>query len=68
VFIGGITNGNDLVAAYARSSKHFPQPVAELACTMADVGDRQQEYGEGQTRFILGVLWIFMKGFFAKKV
>ncbi|KAI9150398.1 Isonitrile hydratase [Paramyrothecium foliicola] len=64
---GGITNGNDLAAAYARSSKHFPRAIADLACTMADVGDRPQTYDEGQTRFFLGVLWIFMKGFFTKK-
>ncbi|SPO07737.1 uncharacterized protein DNG_10432 [Cephalotrichum gorgonifer] len=41
---GGITNGNDLVAAYARGGKHFSPPLAEFVCKMADVGDRPQRY------------------------
>ena len=41
---GGITNGNDMVAAYLRQSKVFPRPVVELACSMADVGDRGEKY------------------------
>ncbi|OTA69172.1 ThiJ/PfpI family protein [Hypoxylon sp. EC38] len=43
---GGVTNGNDLVAAYCRASKHFPDPIVEIACEMTDVGDRPQEYGK----------------------
>ncbi|KAK5627174.1 hypothetical protein RRF57_002889 [Xylaria bambusicola] len=42
--LGGVTNGNDLVAAYARAGKHFPSAVVEIACKMADVGDRGQVY------------------------
>jgi transcriptional regulator GlxA family with amidase domain len=45
---GGVTNGNDLVAAYCRQSKHFAGPVVELACNMCEVGDREQEYGDNQ--------------------
>lgn len=41
---GGITNGNDLVAAYARHSKHFPTPVAEFSIALTEVGDRPQQY------------------------
>lgn len=41
---GGVTNGNDLVAAYARASPHFPNPVVEIACEMTDVGDRPRAY------------------------
>ncbi|KAI1409777.1 ThiJ/PfpI family protein [Hypoxylon sp. FL1857] len=41
---GGITNGNDLVAAYCRASKHFPDPIVEIVCEMTEVGDRPQEY------------------------
>ncbi|KAJ2990524.1 hypothetical protein NUW58_g2907 [Xylaria curta] len=52
---GGITNGNDLVAAYARASKYFPSAVVEIACKMADVGDRDQLYSESQTAFTLGM-------------
>ncbi|KAI8207012.1 hypothetical protein K4K53_000724 [Colletotrichum sp. SAR 10_77] len=63
----GITNGNDLVAAYARrNSKHFPGPVAEIACSMADVGDRGQFYGEGQTVYFLGVVWQVVKAWFVR--
>lgn len=67
VRIGGVTNGNDLVAAYARTGKHFPSAVVEIACKMADVGDRGQEYAEGQTAFTLGVVWQLFKGLFAKR-
>ncbi|TRX96153.1 hypothetical protein FHL15_002877 [Xylaria flabelliformis] len=64
---GGITNGNDLVAAYARTGKHFPSVVAEIACKMADVGDRGQLYSEGQTILTLGMVWIIVKGLFTKR-
>ncbi|KAK1966275.1 ThiJ/PfpI family protein [Colletotrichum sublineola] len=64
---GGITNGNDLVAAYARSSKkHFPAAIAAIGCQMADVGDRSQLYEQGQTRFFMGFLWQIVKAWFGK--
>ncbi|GAP84099.1 putative family protein [Rosellinia necatrix] len=63
---GGITNGNDLVAAYARAGKHFPSAVVEIACKMADVGDRAQRYEEGQAAFTLKMAWIIIKGFFIR--
>lgn len=68
--IGGITNGNDLVAAYARQSKHFPRPVVEIALKMADVGDRPQVYGQGQAAFTVGFVWTLFKAWvwgFGKK-
>ncbi|KAI1779512.1 ThiJ/PfpI family protein [Hypoxylon cercidicola] len=43
---GGVTNGNDLVAAYCRASPHFPNPIVEMICESIDVGDRAQEYGK----------------------
>lgn len=43
---GGITNGNDLVAAYCRESGRFDPQVVEWALAMADVGDRPQLYGD----------------------
>ncbi len=61
---GAITNGNDLVAAYIRQSKHFPSPVAEVACKMADVGDRAQGYSQGPTAFTLGFVWLLLKAWF----
>ncbi|KAM0287662.1 hypothetical protein ACHAQH_000191 [Verticillium albo-atrum] len=41
---GGITNGNDLMAAYARDGKFFTAEVAEIGIAMAEVGDRPHEY------------------------
>ncbi|KAI1828484.1 class I glutamine amidotransferase-like protein [Xylaria intraflava] len=42
---GGVTNGNDLVAAYCRASpERFPPAVVKVACEIVDVGDRPQEY------------------------
>lgn len=50
---GGITNGNDLVAAYCRQSRHFPRPLVEITCEMVDVGDRSQYYEKSQAGFVL---------------
>ncbi|OTA92058.1 hypothetical protein M434DRAFT_12679 [Hypoxylon sp. CO27-5] len=50
---GGVTNGNDLVAAYCRASKHFPDPIVEIACEMTDVGDRPQEYGKDDRLLVM---------------
>lgn len=59
---GGITNGNDLVSAYARHSQHFfPSPLVEVVLKMADVGERGQVYGQGQTRFTLGMVWQLLR-------
>ncbi|KAI1468891.1 class I glutamine amidotransferase-like protein [Daldinia caldariorum] len=42
---GGVTNGNDLVAAYCRATpRHFPRSTAEIAITTMDLGDRGREY------------------------
>ncbi|KAF4996464.1 hypothetical protein FDECE_12437 [Fusarium decemcellulare] len=63
--LGGVTNGNDLMAAYARASpKHWPGPVAEMGAMLTDVGDRSQIYGEGKSRFVLGVAWQIIKAWF----
>ncbi|EZF32578.1 hypothetical protein H109_05195 [Trichophyton interdigitale MR816] len=39
---GGVTNGNDLVAAYLR--EHYPLPLVNTILSIADVGGRQIEY------------------------
>ncbi|KAF2475417.1 ThiJ/PfpI family protein, partial [Lindgomyces ingoldianus] len=39
---GGITNGQDMVAAYIR--KRWPGTLSETVCKLADVGDRGQYY------------------------
>ncbi|KAI0409596.1 class I glutamine amidotransferase-like protein [Xylaria palmicola] len=47
---GGVTNGNDLVAAYARATpKYFPRALVELTCEQLEVGDRPQEYTKEMT-------------------
>lgn len=51
-----MTNGNDLVAAYARQSEHFPRPVVEVALAMTDTGDRAQRYSQGQASFVWGMV------------
>lgn len=51
--LGGVTDGNDLVCAYARLSGRFPRPVVELALMMADAGERPQKYGDGKPTFDL---------------
>ncbi|KHN95329.1 ThiJ/PfpI family protein [Metarhizium album ARSEF 1941] len=41
---GGVTNGNDLVAAYARDSGRWARPVVEAGLGITEVGDRGQFY------------------------
>lgn len=57
-----MTNGNDLMAAYARDSKRWPQPVVELGLMMTEVEDRGPFYETGKTAFMLGAAWTIMKG------
>ncbi len=61
---GGVTNGNDLVAAYARTSGRFPGPVAELGLLMTETGDRPQLYETGKAAMTLGVVWQILKAVF----
>jgi hypothetical protein len=63
--IGGITNGNELVTAYARESSHFPGPVVEMGAMMAEVGMLPQEYEQGTARFTAGVVWQILRAWFA---
>ncbi|KEY71094.1 hypothetical protein S7711_00916 [Stachybotrys chartarum IBT 7711] len=42
--LGGVTNGNDLMAAYARSGKYWPQELVELILALVDVGDREGSF------------------------
>jgi putative intracellular protease/amidase len=59
---GGVTNGNDLVSAYARHTpKYFPGPIAEFGVNICDVGDRPQQYETGQTMFTLRMVWQVIK-------
>ncbi|KAM7206966.1 hypothetical protein V8F33_000065 [Rhypophila sp. PSN 637] len=62
---GGITNGNDLVAAYARhQTHHFPGPLAEFGIMMTEVGDRPQQYTKSQASVTIGVVWQIIKAVF----
>jgi putative intracellular protease/amidase len=63
---GGITNGNDLMAAYAKSCGRWPVPVAEMGAMLTDVGDRGQFYEQGQKRFVLGIVWSIIKAWFVR--
>ncbi|PGH14261.1 hypothetical protein AJ80_06001 [Polytolypa hystricis UAMH7299] len=58
---GGITNGNDLVAAYIRET--FPGPLAEVICALADVGDRKREYETGLARDTGFFVWQIFRAF-----
>ncbi|KAK4231788.1 class I glutamine amidotransferase-like protein [Podospora fimiseda] len=59
---GGVTNGNDLVAAYMRANPDkFPGPVAEFATMLTETGDRPQKYEVGKVAFTLGVIWQVLK-------
>lgn len=64
--LGGVTNGNDLVAAYARAGKHFSAPLVEIVCKMAEVGERAQVYEQGQTAFTIGFVWQLFKAWFTR--
>lgn len=42
---GGVTNGNDLMAEYARSSGRWPsRELVEMGLAITDVGDRSEFY------------------------
>ncbi|KAH8890817.1 hypothetical protein GQ53DRAFT_747018 [Thozetella sp. PMI_491] len=45
---GAVTNGNDLVAAYARQSPHFPDAIVEMAIEGCAVGDRRQRFEDAK--------------------
>ncbi|ORX93756.1 PfpI endopeptidase-like protein [Clohesyomyces aquaticus] len=52
---GGITNGQDMVAAYIR--QRWPGSLSETVCAMADVGERGQYYTVGKTRDTAWWVW-----------
>lgn len=43
-YVGGVTNGNDLVAAYMRESGRFAPELVEACLGFVDVGDRPHRY------------------------
>ncbi|OCL03526.1 PfpI endopeptidase-like protein [Glonium stellatum] len=52
---GGITNGQDMVAAYIR--QRWPGPVTAVVCEMADIGSRDMEYNNGSTKDNAWWIW-----------
>jgi hypothetical protein len=63
---GGVTNGNDLMAAYARhKSEFFPKPLVEIGLDLVDVGDRAQQYSKSQPVFFLGFGFNIFRAFLA---
>jgi hypothetical protein len=55
------------MAAYARTGKYIPGPVAEIGCKMAEVGDRPQVYEQGNLGWHLGLVWQVVKGLFVSR-
>lgn len=52
------------MAAYARDSKRWPQPVVELGLILVEVEDRGQFYQQGKSAFMLGAAWTIVKALF----
>jgi hypothetical protein len=61
---GGVTNGNELVAAYARASKHWAKPIVETGLMLTEVGDKGQFYETSETGFYMRFAWQLVKGWF----
>ncbi|KAH7181351.1 hypothetical protein DER46DRAFT_641375 [Fusarium sp. MPI-SDFR-AT-0072] len=60
---GGITNGNDLMAAYAQAqNKYWPNSISKLGAMLVDVGDRPQIYHQSQRKFFIVFAWQVAQG------
>jgi len=62
VRVGGITNGQEMVAAYLRE-KHAG-PATEAVLAMADVGEKGIEYSTGKARDNAFWLWQIIRSVF----
>jgi len=58
-FTGGITNGQEMVAAYLRAK--FPGPTTEVVLALAEVGERGVNYSVGSTGNTLWWLWQILR-------
>ncbi|KAL4730028.1 hypothetical protein ACLX1H_002058 [Fusarium chlamydosporum] len=66
---GGITNGNDMMVAYAyASNKYWPRSVVSMGAMLTDVGDRPQLYDQGQRKFFLTMAWHIIQAWFSSLV
>ncbi|CVK95776.1 uncharacterized protein FPRO_00894 [Fusarium proliferatum ET1] len=62
---GGITNGNDLMAAYAQAqNKYWPKSISKLGAMLVDVGDRPQMYHQSQRKFFTVFAWQVIQSWF----
>ncbi|KAI7767716.1 hypothetical protein LZL87_001590 [Fusarium oxysporum] len=60
---GGITNGNDLMAAYAQAqNKYWPNSISKLGAMLVDIGDRPQIYHQSQRKFFIVFAWQVAQG------
>ena len=57
--IGGITNGQEMVAEYIR--ENFSGPAANAVLAMADVGTKGINYPTGKSRETLWWLWQILR-------
>lgn len=48
-----------MVAAYIRA--HYSRELADLVCTMAEVGERGRDYGTGKAAATSWFLWIVLR-------
>ncbi|RGP65623.1 glycosyl transferase gt-a type structural fold [Fusarium longipes] len=63
---GGITNGNDMMVAYAyASSKYWPKSIVSMGAMLTDVGDRPQMFDQGQGKFFLTMVWHIVYSWFS---
>ena len=63
--LGGITNGQDMVAAYIREM--FNRELADLVCRMADAGERGQDYDTGTVRETSWWIWLILRSLWKGK-
>lgn len=56
---GGVTTGQDMVAAYIREK--WPGPTAEAILAIAEVGERPQEYGSSKASSNAWWLWTVVR-------
>jgi len=57
--LGGITNGQEMVAAYLREK--LPGPVSEAVIAMSDVGEKGINYTTGRAQENAWWLWQILK-------
>jgi hypothetical protein len=63
--LAGVTNGQDMVAAYLHEK--FQTELADLVCAMAEVGDRGQEYDKGKVSNASWWVWLIFRSWWKGK-